>query len=170
MPNVSVTLTATVGGNGVNAAPTGNVTFYSDGMAIGSGPVSLIGNQAQLAISTLPAGSHLITATYNGDNNYGPVTSSQVIQSVQKAFTPGDLLPVLRTPWEIPRQTWAARPPQLYLDEYNPSTTPAVLVQSIALPNVDSGTQHAVTLSGSAAQLRRLSLSANGRCGRLRRH
>jgi predicted thioesterase len=75
----SVTITETlptVGG----VAPTGTVTFYNNGAQIGTGTVT--NGVATLNISTLPAGSDLITATYSGDGNYATVNSGPVTQVV----------------------------------------------------------------------------------------
>jgi hypothetical protein len=65
----------TVGG----VAPTGTVTFYDNGPTgtnLGTFPVT--NGVATLSTSTLPVGTQPITAVYNGDSNYGVVTSNQV--------------------------------------------------------------------------------------------
>jgi hypothetical protein len=51
---------------------TGTVTFQDGGVTIGSGAVTLVaGNYvATFTTSTLPGGSHNITAVYSGDSNY----------------------------------------------------------------------------------------------------
>jgi hypothetical protein len=66
----SVTFTAAVapvlaGG----PALTGTVSFTANGTALGN-PVSLVNGQAQVSTSSLPGGTVLINATYNGDTNY----------------------------------------------------------------------------------------------------
>lgn len=78
----SVTFTATVnpvyGGMGV---PSGTVTFEDNGVSmpgnstvpVGGGVVS---STASFSISTLTAGSHSITAVYNGDATFGVSTST----------------------------------------------------------------------------------------------
>jgi hypothetical protein len=156
-PSTPVTFTATVNGNGTDPAPTGTVTFYSDGTAIPSGTVNLSGNSAQLPNITLTAGSHLITATFNGDTHYAAVTSYPLIQNMKQAFAQGDLL-VLRMgdPLTVSLGSQAI---QLYVDEYTPA---GALVQSVAMPNVDTGTQHMLTLSGSAQASGTLATSADG--------
>jgi hypothetical protein len=152
----AVTFTATVSGNGVDAAPTGSVTFYSDGVAIGTGAVPLTGNQAQLPISNLSAGSHMITATYSGDTTYGQVTSPQFLQNMKQAFAQGDLLVARLGDSSSFLSSSAA---QIYIDEYTPTGT---FVQSVAMPNVDSGTSHMLTLSGSSPNSGGLAVSADG--------
>lgn len=82
-----VTLTsgvsATTSGSGV-PAPTGSVTFLDSGTPISS-PVNLPNSgPAMFTISTLAAGTHGITAQYNGDPNYSASTSSAVTLTVNK--------------------------------------------------------------------------------------
>jgi virginiamycin B lyase len=85
----TVTLTATV--TIVEAAtPTGFVTFYIDGQAQ---PPLLLGQQnvgpGEATLSTkLPSGTHIITATYQGNSLYYPSVSNGV--SVAVAPAPGD--------------------------------------------------------------------------------
>jgi len=62
----SVTFTAQVASDA--GTPTGTVTFYEDGNSIGTGALS--GGYATLATSTLPAGSHIISASYAGQDGF----------------------------------------------------------------------------------------------------
>ena len=79
----SVTLTATVT---VSAGtPTGTVTFFDGASPLAT--VQLIGNGAALATSSLTAGSHSITAAYNGDVDYGPSTSAVTTEVINPADT-----------------------------------------------------------------------------------
>jgi hypothetical protein len=71
----SVTFTATTS-NG----PTGLVIFNDGGFGVAEGMVS--GNTAVGSVSSLSVGSHTITASYHGDNNYNSATSSAIIQVV----------------------------------------------------------------------------------------
>ncbi|MDR3773343.1 MAG: Ig-like domain repeat protein, partial [Terracidiphilus sp.] len=75
---VSVTFTATI-----SSGPTGTVTFYDGGAAIGTGTIS--GGKATYATATLTAGSHTITAGWAGNADYNAVTSSAITQVVNKA-------------------------------------------------------------------------------------
>jgi hypothetical protein len=83
-----VTLTATVAavapGSGT---PTGSVTFYDGGTAIGAGALSSgpDGTLATLTISTLAAGSHSLSADYVGDDNYAASGSQDVPLTVIEA-------------------------------------------------------------------------------------
>jgi hypothetical protein len=72
----AVTFTATV------SAGSGTVTFKDGGATLGT--ANLSGNAATYSTSSLVAGSHSITATYNGDSNYNAVTSSSLTQTVNK--------------------------------------------------------------------------------------
>ncbi len=81
-PGSSLTLTATVV-PATSGTPTGTVTFYDGSTALST--VALAagagGDVAAFTTSTLPSGSHTITATYNGDANFigSSATSSLTI-------------------------------------------------------------------------------------------
>jgi hypothetical protein len=66
---VNITFTATV----APAVATGTMMFFDSGAVIGSAPVS--SGSATFVISMLTAGTHSITARYNGDATYGQSTS-----------------------------------------------------------------------------------------------
>lgn len=100
----AVTLTADVSSTVSGAPiPTGTVTFMEGSTSLGT--ASLIGGVARYTTSSLPAGSHGITATYNGDSNFNPGTSIEITQTVQRAtltvtadnksMPPGGPLPTL---------------------------------------------------------------------------
>ena len=61
--------------------PTGTVTFYSDGVPIGTATV--VNGKATLTLSSLPIGRHAITATYSGDANYEERTYTTIPLSQQ---------------------------------------------------------------------------------------
>ncbi len=77
----SVTFTATVTGSGVT--PTGTVTFKDGSTALGSATLNGSG-QTTFSTNALAAGSHSITATYNGDSNYGTSISPTLTQTVNQ--------------------------------------------------------------------------------------
>jgi uncharacterized repeat protein (TIGR01451 family) len=78
----AVTFTATVTGSNPGHAPTGTVTFL-EGATVLASNVPLSNGTADFVTSTLAAGSHTITAAYNGDsNNLGSVGS--ITQQVDK--------------------------------------------------------------------------------------
>jgi hypothetical protein len=60
---------------------TGTMTFYDGTTPIGT--ASIAGGSATLTTEALGAGAHSITATYSGDNNYGPGTSTPFTENVQ---------------------------------------------------------------------------------------
>ncbi len=88
----SVTFTATVSvsglGSGAVAYPTETVTFYDNGVAIGTGTLSGTSTDtATFTTSTLSTATHLITAQYtsgDGTFNASPVSAS-ISQLVNKA-------------------------------------------------------------------------------------
>jgi hypothetical protein len=72
-----VSFTATV----TPSTATGTVTFFDGSTALITDlPVS--GGQATFSVPNLSAGTHSITATYNGDANYGGSTSGVLVQTV----------------------------------------------------------------------------------------
>jgi YVTN family beta-propeller protein len=82
----AITLTATVtAGTGT---PTGTVTFYNNGTALGT--ENLSNGTAVLTTSTLPAGTDTITATYNGASGFAPSTSGPLTQITLGVYTVGN--------------------------------------------------------------------------------
>lgn len=79
----NVTLTATV--SSTLAVPTGTVNFLDGATVIGSS--SLSNGIATLQVSSLTAGSHSLTAAYQGSGSFYPNTSSRISQVVRKATT-----------------------------------------------------------------------------------
>jgi hypothetical protein len=62
------------------AAATGSVEFYAGSTILGTSAV--VNGKATFSVSTLPAGSHRLTATYLGNTDYSPSVSYIVIQVV----------------------------------------------------------------------------------------
>jgi hypothetical protein len=80
-----VTFTATVSGNSASV-PTGNVAFKDGAVTL----TTLQVNGAGVAVfqtSTLSAGTHSITAVYQGDSDYAGSTSTPVTETVNKVTT-----------------------------------------------------------------------------------
>jgi subtilisin-like proprotein convertase family protein len=79
-----LTFTATVTNtSGTSAVPTGVVKFLDGTTSLGQ--ASLSGGKAVLANLTLTAGVHHVTAVYNSNANFTPVTSAAVSQQVNAA-------------------------------------------------------------------------------------
>jgi len=79
--NEVITLTAQVTGG--SFTPTGTVTFKDNGVALtgtapnATNPANLDGSaKAVMTVAFSATGTHLITATYNGDTKYNPSTST----------------------------------------------------------------------------------------------
>jgi Bacterial Ig-like domain (group 3)/IPT/TIG domain len=71
------TFTATVTG----VSPTGTVTFKNGGTVLGTATLNA-SRPATLTTSSLSVGTHSITATYDGDANNSPSTSTALLQTV----------------------------------------------------------------------------------------
>ena len=83
--NQNITLTATVT-SGNSGIPTGTVTFLDGTNSIGSS--SLSSGVASLSTSALAAGTHNITAQYNGDSNFkGSVSSITSVVVTASSFS-----------------------------------------------------------------------------------
>ena len=77
----AVTFTATIATSAIS--PTGSIVFSDGGSAIGNGSINSSGT-ATFTTSALVAGTHPITATFAGDANTLPGTSSPVSQAVSR--------------------------------------------------------------------------------------
>jgi Bacterial Ig-like domain (group 3)/MBG domain (YGX type) len=77
-----VTLTATV-----TSGATGTVSFYDGSVLLGTGAVA--NGVATLTTSTLAAGTHTVTAVYNGDATYASSQSGPATVTVSKKTAPG---------------------------------------------------------------------------------
>ena len=97
-----VTFTATVNPNGVLANPSGTVTFTDGSLTLGS--ASLTGSgpfTATFSINLLSAGTHSITATYNGDSIFDVSLSaplSFVVNPAPLTITANDATKILNAP------------------------------------------------------------------------
>lgn len=87
----SVTFTATVSTGGPGPIPSGTVSFFDGATLLGTSSLDVSG-QATFSTSSLTAGSHVISATYNGSNNYNTSSSSPLNQNVNQAATTTSVL------------------------------------------------------------------------------
>jgi hypothetical protein len=86
----SVTLTATISSTTTTPGPTGRVNFLDGTTLLGS---SLVSNGTATYTTTFAtAGSHSLTATYNGDANHLASTSAVYTQTVNASTGPVDTL------------------------------------------------------------------------------
>ena len=78
----SVTFTVTFYLAAGGAAATGTVQFFNNGIPLG-GPQTVAGGMASVTTAGLSVGTHVITAQYSGDVNYGsgtvPLTPNQLV-------------------------------------------------------------------------------------------
>src|SRR5207247_572318 len=75
----AIIFTATVSAR-TGPAPTGSVTFWDGATLLATMPLDVTGGASYTA-PALTAGHHFITATYNGDGQYGP-GSMELVQPV----------------------------------------------------------------------------------------
>jgi hypothetical protein len=85
----SVKFTATVTAVGTGATPTGSVEFFVDdgSTPMGTSVIDPGCGCAQFTTSSLAAGTHTVTATYGGDNNFLASISLPLTQTVNQAPT-----------------------------------------------------------------------------------
>ena len=84
----TVTLTATITGSA--GSPSGTVTFFDGGTALGQGTVSA--GVASLTTQTLGVATHSLTARYGGDLTFAPSTSTAQTEIVNPAATTTTLI------------------------------------------------------------------------------
>ena len=77
-----VTFTATV--SSPSATPTGVIEFKDGKKTVAAVPLSAF-LQATLSTPNLTAGTHMITAVYGGDGNFGPSQSNSLRQTINEA-------------------------------------------------------------------------------------
>jgi hypothetical protein len=80
----AVTLSATIQ-TAFGGTATGTITFLDGTTSFGTATVS--SNSAQVSLSSLSAGSHSITAKYNGDASFSGSTSAALAQNVNQGST-----------------------------------------------------------------------------------
>jgi hypothetical protein len=164
------TYTVTITGNDTLGTPAGTLQFFLDGMALGSPQTLTAGKNntatASVTSTALHAGSHFVTVSYTAATPYASFALNTTtatngvafIETAQQAFTPGDLVAVQRGDGSV---NLGSSGYLVFLDEYTPA---GMLVQQIALPNLDDGTgvTHALLLSGQSGAEGLLNRSADG--------
>jgi uncharacterized membrane protein len=93
-----IALTAVVTAAG-QVVPGGAVTFAIDGTALPPVPLAVVGGQsrATLTVSTLIAGSHVVTATYGGIAGFETSVSDPVSLMIQPAVATDTVAPTVTT-------------------------------------------------------------------------
>ena len=81
-----VTFTAAVSPASGSGTPTGTVTFSDGGTQIGTATLDSSGTATIITTTPLAAGTHMITASYGGDQNFAASTGS-LTQTVNKIAT-----------------------------------------------------------------------------------
>jgi hypothetical protein len=80
----TVWLEATVSFAHGEGTPTGTISFYGDGTLLGVEMLS-IDNWVRLELPTLATGTHVLTATYSGDNVFAPSSSTPLSHIVRRS-------------------------------------------------------------------------------------
>jgi len=80
-----ITLTAVVQPQAGGGTATGSISFIDTTTSTDVGDVALVNNSAQLTLSNLPAGTHVLVANYPGDANLNPSSSPTVTATVTQA-------------------------------------------------------------------------------------
>ena len=161
--NQALTTTVTVSGNPNFGTPTGTVTL-SGGFA--SPATQLVAGVASFTIpaNTFAVGSETLTASYSGDANYSPSTSSETV-SVSAAVTPG--LTLSGAAVSLPPGAITANTSTITLTPMGGFTGSVVLTAAITsspvgaqdLPTFTFGTTSPVSISSSAAATATLTIS-----------
>lgn len=91
----AVTFSSSVTAAPAAGIPTGTVTFFDGGTALGTSQV--VNGLASISVSTLTVGSHLITSSYSGDARFKASASPIFTQTVQTGLS-GTTLTVAPNP------------------------------------------------------------------------
>jgi hypothetical protein len=151
-----VTLTATV-----TPGATGTVSFFDGPVYLGQGAVDPTTGIATLVTTTLNAGTHTITAIYNGDGTYASSESAPAtLTVVQKTGSGPNGAALVVTVQNMSRQYRTANPQFAYIvsgtlvngDTYGTAVT-GVPVYSVAdTPTSAVGSTYPINVSGLASQ------------------
>ncbi|HWE01986.1 MAG TPA: Ig-like domain-containing protein [Tepidisphaeraceae bacterium] len=162
----SAVFTAIVSPPPGDSTPTGNVTFYEGNTNLGTTP--MVNGSAIFSITTLPIGTHIIYAVYNGDTAYTTSTSNNVSEVVGIAtstaltanppgpVTPGTQVTFTATVTQLPTTNPAPTGQVTFTDGgINLATMPLVNgVASYSTMGLPNGTNNiTATYGGDAANV-----------------
>ena len=148
-----VTLTATV-----TSGATGTASFYDGSVYLGQGTVT--GGVSTLSTMTLNAGTHTITATYNGDATYASSTSGPATVMVAKKTAAGGGPALMVTVGSESREYGTANPEFSYIvsgtllngDTYETAVTGVPVYTSTDTPTSPVGSTFPINVSGLVSQ------------------
>ena len=148
-----VTLTATV-----TAGATGTASFYDGSVYLGQGTVAA--GVSTLSTTTLNGGTHMITATYNGDATYASSTSGPAIVTVAKKTGAGGGPALTVTVLNESREYGTANPAFSYIvsgtlvngDTYVTAVTGVPVYTSADTPTSPAGSTFPINVSGLVSQ------------------
>ncbi len=148
-----VTLTATV-----TSGATGTASFYDGSVYLGQGTVT--GGVATLSTTTLNAGTHTITATYNGDATYASSMSGPATVTVAKKTAAGGGPALTVTVVNESREYGTANPEFSYIvsgtllngDTYETAVTGVPVYTSTDSPTSPVGSTFPINVSGLVSQ------------------
>jgi hypothetical protein len=144
-----VALTATV-----TSGATGTVSFYDGSVLLGTGAVS--NGIATLTTTRLIAGTHTVTAVYNGDATYASSQSAPATVTVSKKTAPGGGAALTITVQDASRQYNTADPQFNYVitgtlvngDTYATAVTGAATYAAADTPTSPAGSTFPISMSG----------------------
>jgi hypothetical protein len=146
----NVTFTATVNPNGVLSNPTGTVTFTDGSATLGSASITGSGPfTASFSINSLSAGTHSITATFNGDTIFDVSLSaplSLVVNPAPLTITADDKTKLLNAPNPALTATYSG----FVLGEGPSALSGALLCTTTAVTNSFVGS-YPITCSGQTS-------------------
>ena len=164
-------LTATVT-PGTPGAPTGTVNFMDGTTQLGSAALNVSG-VASFSTWTLTAGSHHLTASYSGDANFNPSTSSTVAITADFSIANSALTPSTVTPGQSATTSITITPSDgfnssgvTFTCSISPASSdaPACSVGSISVANgVGTATETVKTFGATSAVAQSISKTLSGR-------
>ena len=138
----------------MTSGATGTVSFYDGSVLLGTGAVS--NGVATLTTTTLIAGTHTVTAVYNGDATYASSQSGPATVTVSKKTAAGGGAALTITVQDASRQYNTADPQFNYVitgtlvngDTYATAVTGAATYAAADTPTSPAGSTFPISVSG----------------------